>query len=175
MRLDANNLWKEYKDAAAYLRALEHPVFAIEEPLPAGEYKALEKISRDCKIKIILDESFLKAEDFEKIPGDASGWIINLRISKMGGLMRSLSVIEKAREAGIGVVVGAQVGETSLLTRAALTIANSCRDILMAQEGAFGTLLLQSDICDPPLMFGQKGLLNFSPASPYGFQLKVKK
>ena len=41
-----------------------------------------------------------------------------------------------------------------MLTRAALTVANSARDILIAQEGAFGTHLLAHDVIDPPLMFG---------------------
>ncbi|MFZ1761994.1 MAG: hypothetical protein WAT99_03795, partial [Nitrospira sp.] len=57
------------------------------------------------------------------------------------------------------IVVGAQVGETSILTRAALTVADRYRDILLAQEGAFGTHLLEYDLCDPPLMFGRGGRL----------------
>jgi hypothetical protein len=47
-----------------------------------------------------------------------------------------------------------------MLTRAALTIANSARDILVAQEGAFGTHLLAHDVIDPPLMFGAGGILD---------------
>jgi hypothetical protein len=54
------------------------------------------------------------------------------------------------------------VGETSILTRVALTVANRYRDILIAQEGAFGILLLKRDICDPVLMFGAKGQLDAS-------------
>lgn len=92
----------------------------------------------------------------------------------MGGLLRSLHIAEKARQSGIKVIIGAQVGETSLLTRSALTIANAYRDILIAQEGAFGTLLLQSDISEPPLMFGKNGLLEFSAKQEHGFQLEIK-
>ncbi len=46
------------------------------------------------------------------------------------------------------------------LTRAALTVATAAGDALVAQEGAFGTLLLAHDICEPPLMFGAAGVLN---------------
>jgi L-alanine-DL-glutamate epimerase-like enolase superfamily enzyme len=74
--------------------------------------------------------------------------------------LRSLAVVEAARAAGIRIVVGAQVGETSVLTRAALTVAQASRDLLVAQEGAFGTQLLERDICDPSLMFGQRGVLD---------------
>jgi L-alanine-DL-glutamate epimerase-like enolase superfamily enzyme len=78
----------------------------------------------------------------------------------MGGLLRSLAIIESARKLDIGLIVGAQVGETSLLTRAGLTAAQAAQDLLKAQEGAFGTHLLESDICSPPLMFAKAGLLN---------------
>ena len=80
----------------------------------------------------------------------------------MGGLLRSLAVARAARDARVGLIVGAQVGETSVLTRAALTVAHASRDILVAQEGAFGTLLLERDVCDPPLMFGAGGVLDVS-------------
>jgi hypothetical protein len=43
----------------------------------------------------------------------------------MGGLLRSLAVVRAARAARVGLVVGAQVGETSVLTRAALAVART--------------------------------------------------
>ncbi len=174
VRLDANNLWKDSDEAIKYLSSIKYPIFAIEEPVQSGQYAALKKIGETLNIKIILDESFLKTEDFQHIDSSASDWIINLRVSKMGGLLRSLHIADKARQLGISVIIGAQVGETSLLTRSALTIANAYRDILIAQEGAFGTLLLQSDICEPPLMFGKNGLLEFSAKQKHGFQLDIK-
>jgi L-alanine-DL-glutamate epimerase-like enolase superfamily enzyme len=81
-------------------------------------------------------------------------------VSKMGGLIRAIELIDEARARGIGVIVGAQVGETSLLTRAALTAARAAGDLLVAQEGAFGTFLLERDVCDPPLMFGAGGVID---------------
>jgi L-alanine-DL-glutamate epimerase-like enolase superfamily enzyme len=173
VRLDANNLWKDSKEAIHYLSLIPHPLFAIEEPLQSGQYLHLREISERLKIKIVLDESFLNIEDFEQISGSASDWIINLRISKMGGLLRSLDIAERARQLGIEIIIGAQVGETSLLTRSALTIANAYRDILVAQEGAFGTMLLESDICEPPVMFEKGGLLEFNPQQADGFQLEI--
>lgn len=60
----------------------------------------------------------------------------------------------------MGLIVGAHVGETSVLTRAALTVARAARDILVAQEGAFGTHLLLRDVVNPPVMFGPGGMLD---------------
>lgn len=162
IRVDANNLWNSAEDAVGFLRALDYPFFAIEEPLRPNQYDELAGIAEELDCRIILDESLLRAGRIALLPGPPARWLVNLRVSKMGGLLRSLAVVDAARTAGIGLIVGAQVGETSLLTRAALPIAVAAGDRLIAQEGAFGTWLLARDVCDPPLMFQAGGVLDVS-------------
>jgi L-alanine-DL-glutamate epimerase-like enolase superfamily enzyme len=135
---------------------------AIEEPLGPNQYEQLARISDALGCRIILDESLLRVEQLAALPDPPARWMINVRVSKMGGLLRSLTVVEAAQRAGLGIIVGAQVGETSLLTRVALTVARAAGDALVAQEGAFGTRLLAQDVCDPPLMFGQGGVLDLA-------------
>lgn len=159
VRLDANNLWDETQESINYIKELDFPFFAIEEPLQANDYEGCRRIFEELGIRIILDESLLRLEQFSEIENFPDAWIINLRISKMGGVLRSLALAEQAKKTGIAVIIGAQVGETSILTRAALTIANCNRDILLAQEGAFGTHLLEHDITGRPIMFGKGGNL----------------
>ena len=160
IRLDANNHWRDPLEAAEYIRTLGIPCFAVEEPVLAGDIPGCRDIARRIGVRIILDESFLTRSDFEGIEDDPGHWIINIRLSKMGGILRSLDIGAQARRLGIPLVIGAQVGETSLLTRAALTVANANRDNLLAQEGAFGTLVLERDIMEPPIMFGRGGILD---------------
>lgn len=160
VRVDANNLWKDSGKAIAFLRALEYPLFAIEEPLQPGSYSELSDIAYALNCKIILDESFLRMDQFALLNQAPECWLINLRVSKMGGLLRSLAIIETACELDIGLIIGAQVGETSLLTRAGITAAHAAHDLLVAHEGAFGTYLLERDICESPLMFGKAGVLD---------------
>jgi L-alanine-DL-glutamate epimerase-like enolase superfamily enzyme len=93
---------------------------------------------------------------------------VNLRVSKMGGVLRALELLQALRERGIPVIVGAHVGESSVLTRAALTVAAAAGEHLLAQEGAFGTHLLQHDVADPPLMFGPGGVLSVVSAGLEG-------
>jgi L-alanine-DL-glutamate epimerase-like enolase superfamily enzyme len=174
VRADANNLWTTATDAIAFLRDLDFPFVALEEPVGANDYRALAEISEARGVPIVLDESLLRAEQIGRLPGLPDRWIANVRVSKMGGLLRSLDVVAAARTAGLGIIVGAQVGETSLLTRVALTVAQAAGPSLVAQEGAFGTHLLQRDVCDPPLMFGRGGVLDPEPkgiASAPGFGL----
>lgn len=165
IRLDANNLWSSTSEAIKYLTALEYPFFAIEEPLQVGDYEGCRQVRQQLGFPIILDESFLQIEQLKHIQADPQTWIINIRISKMGGILRSLGMAKEAKAKGIPIIIGAQVGETSILTRAALAVANQYRDNLLAQEGAFGTYLLEHDIADAPLMFGKGGILDPQPLS----------
>jgi len=160
VRVDANNLWSDADDAIRFLRSLDYPFSAIEEPLGPNQYDQLARVSDTLGCRIILDESLLKVEQLAELPDPPARWMVNVRVSKMGGLLRSLNVVDAARRLALGIIVGAQVGETSLLTRAALAVARAAGDALVAQEGAFGTRLLAHDVCDPPLMFGKGGVLD---------------
>ena len=160
VRADANNLWRDADRAIADLAELGFAFHAIEEPLGANDYAGMANIALERRCAIIVDESLLRMEQLPALARHPVAWIVNLRISKMGGLLRSLALAQALRSAGIKMILGAHVGETSLLTRAALTLANSFRDILVAQEGAFGTHLLERDVVDPPIMFGAGGILN---------------
>jgi len=168
VRADANNLWP---DAAACVRDLESLPYrftALEEPLQPGDLGGLEAVARSLGTRIILDESASRIEHLDRIPASPGRWIVNCRVSKMGGLLRSLDLLRSAADRGIGVVIGAHVGETSVLTRAALTLASAADGKLLAQEGAFGTHLLTYDVVDPPLMFGAGGAIDATAAGLAG-------
>jgi L-alanine-DL-glutamate epimerase-like enolase superfamily enzyme len=159
IRGDANNLWRDSSEVIAYLNRLGQPFWALEEPLAARDFSGLTKISEHIGIKIILDESFTRARDFDAIKDAPDFWILNLRVSKLGGLIRSLDFARQARAFGLQLIIGAHVGETSVLSRAGLTLASAAGDARVAMEGAFGTHLLERDVSDPALMFGQSGML----------------
>ena len=158
VRLDANNLWASAGDCIEHINRLPYDFFAVEEPLQEGDLDGFGRVGDECGTKIILDESLLRSDQLDRLE-NADRWIANIRVSKMGGLIRSLEVAQKAVRRGIGIIVGAQVGETSILTRAGLTVATAAKPNLVASEGAFGTRLLQRDLTSPCLMFGDGGRL----------------
>ncbi len=158
VRLDANNLWASVDTCVRHLTALPGTVFAIEEPLQIGDLDGFRRVGEACGTRIVLDESLLRIKQLEELT-DPGRWIVNLRVSKMGGILRSLAAAEHAMRIGIGVIVGCQVGETSILARAALPVMQALGSHLIAAEGAFGTHLLRRDLTSPSLMFGQAGVL----------------
>jgi L-alanine-DL-glutamate epimerase-like enolase superfamily enzyme len=168
--------WLELGKAIAYVQALDYPLFALEDPLADTDPRALVALAASLDTRIVLNDSLTSLAQLEAFADQAERFIVYVNLSKWGGLLRALELIERCRALGIPVIVGAQVGETSLLTRAALTLANAARDLLVAQEGAFGTLVHDQDPCQPQLMFGIGGALRLQDtalAARPGFGIQV--
>ncbi len=165
LRFDANNVWPNADAAIAGLLPLPGSPFAVEEPIQANAYPEMQRVAEATGLKIILDESLLRIDQLVNLSASPHVWIVNVRVSKMGGLLRSLALVERAAQLNLPLIVGCQVGETSLLTRAALTLAQAsiATGSLLAQEGAFGTLLLSHDVVPQSLTFGAKGYLDLVP------------
>jgi len=172
VRLDANNLWPGDPEVAIeHLRNLDMPFFAIEEPVGPGEVDSLTQVSLALNCSIILDESLCNLRDLDRFDGAPGQFIANLKVSKVGGICRGLRFIEAIRARGWPIIIGAHVGETSLLTRAGLLLAQAAGDSLLAQEGAFGSYLLEWDPAEPDLKFGREGVLDLKrPYAELTFQ-----
>lgn len=173
IRADANNFWGNADAAHSYLRELDMPFWAIEEPITAKDFQGLATLASRTSTRIILDESFTHKRDLSTLTSNPDIWLLNFRVSKLGGLIRSLELLEKARSHRLKVIIGAHVGETSLLTRAGLTLAMAAAESRIAMEGAFGTYLLAKDICEPSLIFESQGILSRYPKAEPGNGLAV--
>jgi len=173
IRLDGNNVWgDDVARAKEELQALDPTrYFAVEEPLTARRAEDLSRLSTELGVAIILDESLCWRSDVARYKDLPGRWIANVKVSKAGGLLRSLALIAEARKARWPVIIGAQVAETSVLTRAGIIAARAAEDSLLAIEGGFGTLLLEHDLTEPVLMFGFEGKLQI-PTGGLGLGLQ---
>ena len=155
LRLDANNLWPDAQSATSALRPLARLAWAVEEPVAVRDRAAMRTVHDRTGLPVILDESLLTVADLEGIePGI---FVANLRVSKHGGLIRTLEVLQAAKRLSLQIVVGAQVGETSILARAGLAAVSAVGRDLAGYEGGYGLHLLSTDLCSPSLTFGRGG------------------
>lgn len=177
LRGDGNNLWRDAGAAIEALDVVRNDLWAVEEPLRAGDFAGCRDLAEALDVRIILDESLTRREQLEDLADDPQRWLANIRVSKMGGVIRAIDLAERATVLGIGVVIGAHVGETSLLTRGALAVAASLPAPPTAMEGAFGTWLLREDVVAEPVMFGRGGVLvpsrAFAAGAGSGLTLKT--
>ena len=156
LRIDANNLWASADTAIAALKELQGFAWAVEEPISSRNWQGLADVGAQTGMTIILDESVTRQEDLAALASGAT-YILNARVSKQGGLLRTLAIIRAARARGMKIIVGAQVGETSILARAGIVAARAAATDLVAFEGAFGTRLLVRDAVTPSIGFGYRG------------------
>jgi L-alanine-DL-glutamate epimerase-like enolase superfamily enzyme len=176
IRLDANNVWGKQADIAlSQLCQFRGKFEAVEEPLSSHMAPELSRLGTELDVAVILDESLCRKEDLVLYDPLPAKWIANVKVSKVGGILRAVDLIAHIRERGWPIIIGAQVGETSVLTRLGITAARAAGDALRAIEGGFGTILLEYDPAMPVLQFGPGGRLDMSglDLEPIGLGLKI--
>ena len=173
LRLDANCGWA-YREAREQIPVLaEAGIIAFEQLFPATELESLGRITAefgDC-VSIMADESICTYEQAEFLAENSLCNHFNLKLSKNGGILNCLRILELAGKHGIKCQLGAHYGETSVLTAAGIALAAAAPE-LTAQEGALGTLLLQQDICRNSVQINLAGRL-FPPEHLRGNGLGV--
>ncbi|MBI4430473.1 MAG: enolase [Candidatus Omnitrophica bacterium] len=156
LRVDANGAF-DVKQAIGVLKDIVGiKIDCIEQPIPRGNVSDLAKVKAESPIPVMVDESLVTLEDAENLISAKACDFFNLRISKCGGVSQTLQIAKKAEEAGMRLQLGAQVGETAVLSAAGRHVA-AYLDSLEFVEGSYGTMLLTEDISDEKVDFGHGG------------------
>ncbi|QAY78000.1 dipeptide epimerase [Sphingosinicella sp. BN140058] len=100
---------------------LDADVALLEQPLRRGREADLEGFA--SPIPIAADESVLTLDDIERLVGRFQ--VANIKLDKCGGLTEGLAMAARARELGLGVMVGNMVG-TSLAMAPAFLLGQQC-------------------------------------------------
>jgi muconate cycloisomerase len=123
MRIEVNGQWT-YAEACNNLSKLSRfNISGIEEPLTAGDRDCLHQLKDRFGIPIILDESICTFEDASNAIQNEYCDIINIKISKCGGLIRAQDVIHMAAMKNIDCQIGTHVGESFILDSAGWHLA----------------------------------------------------
>lgn len=156
LRLDANGGWN-LADALEILPTVApFDIAAVEQPLPRGALGDLKVLRAASPIPIMADESLVTLQDAHVLLAEQAVDMVNIRLSKCGGLHRCVEMARLAAQAGVGVQVGSQVGETAVLAAAGRHLAAWVPDVVFV-EGSYGTLLLAEDVSAEPVRFGRQG------------------
>jgi L-alanine-DL-glutamate epimerase-like enolase superfamily enzyme len=156
VRLDVNCAWEE-DDAFQQIPVFQEVgVGQFEQLFEPHRQAAFQRVTRAFgkDVRITVDESITTLTSAQRLIRQEVANHFNLKISKHGGVFRTLEIYETIQAAGLECQLGAHFGETSLLTAAGLLI-NSLAPQLTALEGGYGTLLLEKDICAESLQFGR--------------------
>jgi L-alanine-DL-glutamate epimerase-like enolase superfamily enzyme len=147
---DANEAWtpEVYGEVVPVLASMG--VELIEQPFPAGQDEALAEIEHP--VPICADESCHTSADVANLAGRYD--FINIKLDKTGGLTEALLLLDAARDAGLGVMVGCMVG-TSLGIAPATLIGGAARfvdldaPLLLAEDRPNG-IRFEGSVLYPP-------------------------
>jgi len=119
IRVDANEGWGDLETAKKRITFLaDQHIELIEQPMPSSMHKELRSLKEWSPLPIMADESFLGNEDLEQIAHQFDG--INIKLDKIGSLVKARQVIKKARQLELEVMVGCMVESSLAISAAAL-------------------------------------------------------
>jgi L-alanine-DL-glutamate epimerase-like enolase superfamily enzyme len=106
IRLDANEAYRP-DEAIRFIRKIEkyEPEF-VEEPVRRWDVEGMARVAHAVDVPISSDESNTTLESTRKLIDKEAADIINIKISKNGGLHRSKKIAALAESAGIPCFVG---------------------------------------------------------------------
>jgi L-Ala-D/L-Glu epimerase len=137
-RIDANAAWKA-EEALVKIDAFKSlGVEFIEQPLAKDDWEGMKWLKERSPLPLYADESCVAEQDVDRCYGHFHG--INIKLTKCSGITPALRMIKKARELGMGVMIGSM--NESTVGSAAIAHLMPLADYIDAD----GPLLLQEDL-----------------------------
>ncbi|HET6986696.1 MAG TPA: dipeptide epimerase [Kribbella sp.] len=111
LRLDANQGWSR-RDAVTAIRALEDAgcdIELVEQPVVAADLDGMAWVTDRVGTPILADESVYGVRDLVAVIRQGAADLVNVKLAKCGGLGPARTLLELAREHGLGMVVGSMM------------------------------------------------------------------
>jgi L-alanine-DL-glutamate epimerase-like enolase superfamily enzyme len=129
----------------------------FEQPLQRSDLTSLRNLRRKGGIPIMLDESISSPRDVMDAVYSDSADMINVKLSKSGGIRNAVKTLVTAQAAGLDAMVGCML-ESKLGITASLAVANSIGNVKYTDLDGFtylteqpfeGGVELKSGVCYP--------------------------
>ena len=123
LRIDANEAWSAEEVVDRVLPLRRYQPTALEQPVSHAEVDVLADLRPRLGVPVMLDESLCGYPDAVRAVERKTADILNVRLSKCGGIIPSLRIMELAHRSGLAVQLGCHPGETGLLSAAGRQVA----------------------------------------------------
>jgi L-Ala-D/L-Glu epimerase len=156
IRLDANEAWPASELIDRVSPLLRYRPSALEQPVPHAEVAALAELRPRLGVPVMLDESLCGYPDAEVAVRDRTADLLNVRLSKCGGIFPTLRIIGLAARSGLGIQLGCHPGETSLLSAAGRHVASRVAGLRFV-EGSYDRHILGANLTRQDITFRYGG------------------
>ena len=159
-RIDANEAWTPANVVAQIQSLMPYGITAVEQPVTHENRLCLADVRNQVDVPIMHDESLCSMADAKEAVEKKTCDIFNIRLSKCGGLIRSMELAAFARRHGLKYQLGCQIGETGILSAAGRSFACSI-DHIRYLEGSYDRHLVRERLTDQDITFNWTG---YAPA-----------
>ena len=173
LRADANCAWSVDETRAMAARLRPFGVRSYEQPIAAHDVDGLARLTAALPEDVVVDESLCSVADARRLAAARACTVFNVRVSKCGGPLAALEVVRIAHDAGLSCQLGAQVGESGILTAAGRLVATLARPAFRHHEGADNRWLLRRDLTVENLTAGRGGRADVPPGSGLGLHVNL--
>jgi muconate cycloisomerase len=172
LRVDANGAFDPRAAIETAQALAPFNIAAFEQPTARKMGAlALREVRESTSIPIMADESLVTIADASALIDAGACDYFNLRLSKCGGIARTLQLARLAEAAGVSLQLGSQVGETAILSAAGRHMAAHLEQVAFV-EGSYGKLLLTEDVSRDPVHFGHGGRAPLLRGPGLGIQVR---
>lgn len=150
--LDVNGRWDRETALRVLPELADLGIVLLEQPVPAADLRSMAALTAACagtSIRIMADESVFGAADVVRIAHMEAAHVINLGLSKLGGLTSARDCAIVASAAGLHVAVGS-VLELGVASVAGLHLAASLPE-LSVPSYLIGPLKYERQVTRPEL------------------------
>jgi len=139
LRVDANTGWDCF-EAVRVICALEDAgldVELVEQPVGRHDLAGMAHVRRHVATPVMADESVFDLDDLVELVRHEAADLVNLKVSKAGGVTPALELAAVARAHGLGVSVGCMVESAVGVSAAALVAERAGCDVVPDLDGAW--------------------------------------
>jgi L-alanine-DL-glutamate epimerase-like enolase superfamily enzyme len=133
LRVDPNGGWTRADTVRAVKALAREEISYIEQPLPGWDLEGLAWLRKTTGVPVMVDESVWNPHDVIEVARAEAADIINIKLTKAGGLKNSLDIYTTAEAVGIPCVVGTEL-ESCVAVAAKLQFAASLENLPFACE-----------------------------------------
>jgi o-succinylbenzoate synthase len=111
IRVDANQGWTP-DQAISVIRAMEDAgldIEFVEQPVAREDVEGLAKVTRGVDTPVMADEAVFGLRDLAVVIDHRAADLVNVKLAKCGGLGVARELLERARAAGMGTIVGSMM------------------------------------------------------------------
>lgn len=144
---DANQGW-QFKEALQFIEGIgRFAPFMMEQPVPRSDIYAMKKLRERAPCLLSADESLVTADDAAVLIRHRAADAFSIKVSKNGGLSKSLAIARTAATFGMGCLMNSML-EFGITQAASLQLGCTLKNLLNCGHAYMSLLRMSDDITD---------------------------